>query len=102
MLERSNRLQLASGAIVELTEAGRQSLLAKLTNLSSKALRCLGFAYKEELGEFATYDGEQHPANKKLLDPANYSKIESDLTFVGMVGLRVSSGHAFFLHRLYP
>ncbi|KAL6011184.1 Calcium-transporting ATPase 4, endoplasmic reticulum-type [Asimina triloba] len=56
--------------------------------MSTAALRCLGFAYKEDLTDFATYDGENHPAHRHLLDPSNYSGIESDLIFVGMVGLR--------------
>jgi len=59
--------------------------------MSSKGLRCLGFAYKDDLGEFSDYYAETHPAHKKLLDPANYSEIESNLVFVGIVGLRVSS-----------
>eukprot|EP00262_Sarcandra_glabra_P011681 TRINITY_DN2859_c0_g3_i1.p1 TRINITY_DN2859_c0_g3~~TRINITY_DN2859_c0_g3_i1.p1 ORF type:complete len:510 (-),score=84.30 TRINITY_DN2859_c0_g3_i1:121-1590(-) len=56
--------------------------------MSTAALRCLGFAYKEDLSEFATYDGEGHPAHKFLLDPSNYLSIESNLIFVGLAGLR--------------
>lgn len=59
--------------------------------MSSKGLRCLGFAYKDDLGDFSDYHAENHPAHKKLLDHACYSSIESDLVFVGVVGLRVSS-----------
>lgn len=57
--------------------------------MSTNALRCLGFAYKDELPEFSTYDGdEDHPDNDILLEPNNYSSIESKPTFVGKVGLR--------------
>ncbi|BFI28036.1 hypothetical protein MPTK2_2g15750 [Marchantia polymorpha subsp. ruderalis] len=56
--------------------------------MSSKALRCIGFAYKEQLGEIESYTGEDHPAYRLLLDPSNYSNIESDLVFVGMAGIR--------------
>lgn len=60
--------------------------------MSTSALRCLGFAYKEDLPEFAGYNGdEDHPAHQLLLNPSNYSSIESKLVFVGFVGLRVSS-----------
>ncbi|KAK1285659.1 Calcium-transporting ATPase 4, endoplasmic reticulum-type [Acorus calamus] len=38
--------------------------------------------------DFSTYNGESHPAHKLLLDPSNYSSIESDLIFVGLAGLR--------------
>jgi Ca2+-transporting ATPase len=88
LLERSAFQQLADGTIVELDHASRELFLMKLHQMSSRALRCLGLAYKEELGEFNDYDGEKHPAHMKLLDPTNYSNIESDLIFVGLVGLR--------------
>ncbi|KAJ7554239.1 hypothetical protein O6H91_06G132400 [Diphasiastrum complanatum] len=88
VLERSAFLQLKDGSIVEMDHRSREILHTKLNSMSSKALRCLGLAYKEALGEFSTYDGEKHPAHGKLLDPANYATIESDLIFVGMVGLR--------------
>lgn len=88
LLERSSHVQLSSGAIVPLDNRTRERLLTKLNTMSSKALRCLAFAYKEDLGDLNSYDGERHPAHGLLLDPANYSAIESDLIFVGMVGLR--------------
>jgi len=88
LLERSAFQQLADGSVVELDHASRESLLMKLHQMSSKALRCLGLAYKEDLGEFSDYDGEKHPAHMKLLEPANYSDIENNLIFVGLVGLR--------------
>ncbi|KAF2617204.1 hypothetical protein F2Q68_00038464 [Brassica cretica] len=53
------------------------------------ALRCLVFAFADVPSDFATYDGsEVHPAHQQLLNPSNYSSIESNLTFVGFVGLR--------------
>lgn len=89
MLERSAFIQLLDGSVVRLDESMKSLILEALHNMSSKALRCLGFAYKDDLSEFAAYDGEDHPAHKLLLDPSNYSSIESDLIFVGLVGLRV-------------
>ncbi|KAJ4839112.1 Calcium-transporting ATPase, endoplasmic reticulum-type [Turnera subulata] len=88
ILERSSHVQLADGSLVPIDEPCRQLLLLKLLEMSSKGLRCLGLAYKDELGEFSDYYTEDHPAHKKLLDPACYSSIESDLIFVGVVGLR--------------
>ncbi|CAN7053891.1 unnamed protein product [Brassica oleracea var. botrytis] len=56
------------------------------------ALRCLVFAFADVPSDFATYDGsEVHPAHQQLLNPSNYSSIESNLTFVGFVGLRVNN-----------
>lgn len=89
LLERSSYIQLLDGSVVELDESSKAVILEALHEMSTNALRCLGFAYKEDLLDFATYDGEDHPAHKLLLDPLNYSSIESNLIFVGLVGLRV-------------
>ena len=91
LLERSSHVQLADGSLVPIDEPCRQLLLLRHLEMSSKGLRCLGLAYKDGLGEFSDYYNESHPAHKKLLDPACYSSIESDLVFVGVVGLRVSN-----------
>lgn len=97
LLERSNSIQLLDGSVVELGDNSRSLILEALHEMSSGALRCLGFAYKDELPDFATYDGdENHPAHGLLLNPANYSSIERNLTFVGLVGLRVSIDSASF------
>ncbi|KAL9269073.1 Calcium-transporting ATPase 4, endoplasmic reticulum-type-like protein, partial [Drosera capensis] len=89
LLERSSFVQLMDGSIVQLDEGTRGKILDSLDKMSKNALRCLGFAYKEDLREFGTYDGDHdHPAHELLLNPSNYSSIESDLIFVGMAGLR--------------
>lgn len=88
LLERSSHVQLADGSLVPLDEPCRQLMLSRHLEMSSKGLRCLGMAYKDELGEFSDYYAESHPAHKKLLDPSCYPTIESDLVFVGVVGLR--------------
>ncbi|XP_038988991.1 calcium-transporting ATPase 1, endoplasmic reticulum-type-like [Phoenix dactylifera] len=88
LLERSSYIQLLDGSVVLLDESSKGLILTALREMSTDALRCLGFAYKDDLSEFANYDGQDHPAHKLLLDPSNYSSIESDLIFVGLVGLR--------------
>ncbi|GKV05742.1 hypothetical protein SLEP1_g17715 [Rubroshorea leprosula] len=89
LLERSSNMQLLDGTVVPLDPDSRNLILGSLHEMSSAALRCLGFAYQDELPEFETYDGsEDHPSHELLLNPSNYSSIESNLTFVGMVGLR--------------
>ncbi|KAG5231496.1 calcium-transporting ATPase, endoplasmic reticulum-type [Salix suchowensis] len=88
LLERSSHVQLADGSVVPIDEPCKQLLSLRLLEMSSKGLRCLGLAYKDDLGEFSDYYAENHPAHKKLLDPAYYMSIESDLVFVGVAGLR--------------
>lgn len=90
VLERSSHVQLLDGSVEKLDQHSRDLILGNLQGMSSSALRCLGFAYKEDLPEFSTYNGdEDHPAHELLLNPENYSSIESQLVFVGLVGLRV-------------
>lgn len=88
-------MQLADGSTYPIDEHCRELLLVRLLDMSSRGLRCLGLAYKDELGEFSDYYTESHPAHKKLLDPSCYSSIESGLVFVGVVGIRVST---LFVH----
>ncbi|KAK4396286.1 Calcium-transporting ATPase 1, endoplasmic reticulum-type [Sesamum angolense] len=89
LLERSTSVQLSDGSVVNLDQNTKANILQTLQEMTTNALRCLGFACKNELLEFDTYDGnEDHPAHSLLLEPSNYPSIESDLTFVGLVGLR--------------
>lgn len=90
VLERSVYVQLADGSTALIDEQCRKLLLLRHSEMSSKGLRCLGLAYKDDLGELSDYYAESHPAHKMLLDPSCYSSIESNLVFVGVVGLRVS------------
>ncbi|KAJ4980070.1 hypothetical protein NE237_010850 [Protea cynaroides] len=89
LLERSSFVQLLDGSVVELNQRSRDLILRSLNEMSTAALRCLGLAYKDKIAEFDTYDGdEDHPAHKLLLNPSNYPSIESNLIFVGLLGLR--------------
>ncbi|KAK4483147.1 hypothetical protein RD792_010327 [Penstemon davidsonii] len=89
LLDRSSFVQLLDGSIVELDQSFREVILESLHAMSISALRVLGFAYRDDLPEFATYNGdEDHPAHQLLLNPSNYSSIESKLVFVGLAGLR--------------
>ncbi|URD91936.1 Cation transporting ATPase, C-terminus [Musa troglodytarum] len=88
LLERSTYIQLLDGSVVLLDDSSKNLILNSLHEMSTNALRCLGFAYKDDLTEFSTYDGGDHPAHKLLLDPSNYASIETGLIFVGLVGLR--------------
>ncbi|CAA6656347.1 unnamed protein product [Spirodela intermedia] len=67
ILDRSSYVQLADGSVVSMDESARQVILLRLHEMSSKGLRCLGFAYKDDLGEFADYYADTHPAHKKAI-----------------------------------
>ncbi|BDA48697.1 Calcium-transporting ATPase 2, endoplasmic reticulum-type [Coccomyxa sp. Obi] len=88
LLERSTQVLLEDGSVVALTEPAKKKIMAAVDAMAARALRCLAFAQKTELGDFASYDGDtSHPAHKQLLDPANYAGIESGLTWLGVAGL---------------
>lgn len=90
-------MQLLDGSITKLDQSLRDGILESLHEMSTSALRVLGFAYRVDLPEFVTYNGdEDHPAHELLLNPAKYSSIESELVFVGLAGLRVSYFSVFF------
>lgn len=102
LLERSSFVQLHDGSITILDQSSREVILESLHQMSTSALRVLGFAYKDDIPEFATYNGdEDHPAHKLLLNPADYSSIESNLVFVGLAGLRVSFVLVFFFYFIF-
>lgn len=88
LVDRSSHVQLANGCVVPMDDACRELLLSRHAEMSSKGLRCLGLAYKDDLGELSDYNGQHHPSHNKLADPACYTSIETDLIFVGVVGLR--------------
>ncbi|KAK4272930.1 hypothetical protein QN277_021419 [Acacia crassicarpa] len=89
LLERSSKVQLRDGSVVKLDDNAKNLILQALHEMSTSALRCLGFAYKDDLPMFENYSGnDDHPAHQLLLYPSNYPSIESELIFAGLVGLR--------------
>lgn len=94
LLERSAYIQLLHGSVVLLHKSVKTLILSTLSEISASALHCLAFAYKEDLAEFATHNGEEHAAHKYLLHPSYYSSIKSNLIFCGFVDLRVRTSCA--------
>lgn len=89
ILSRCTHVLLNSGKVVPLTKAGRDALEKRMEGIASRSLRCLGLAFKTLSGDLATYDGTRsHSARRSLTAPTStFSAIESDLTFVGLVGM---------------
>lgn len=59
---------LASGRVVPLEAATREAILAAVDRMAASALRCLAFARRGDLGDLASYDGDQHPVRLKTRD----------------------------------
>lgn len=77
ILERCSSILLPSG-VETLTEAWRQAIQEHLGDLGSEALRPLALAMRTGLGSAELPD---------LNDPKNFLKVETDLTFVALVGI---------------
>lgn len=89
LLERCAYAQMPDGSKVQMTATMRKMILNEQAILARGALRCLAFAMKSSLGDLDSYDGtESHKAHIQLKDPSKYAMIESDLTFIGLAGLR--------------
>lgn len=77
ILERCTRILLPTGIEI-LTEAGRQAIHGHLEDLGSEALRPLALAIRS---------GSDIQLSEEFSDPAHFLKVETDLTFVALVGM---------------
>jgi Ca2+-transporting ATPase len=89
LISRCTKVLLANGQAVPLDPTAVQSIVSQQHRMSGRALRVLALAYKDLTGDLGSYDGtREHSANKVLSqDTSTFATIESDLTFVGLVGI---------------
>lgn len=87
IIERCSRIQLSTGTKQTFTNDLKEQVNEKARELSSKALRCLALAYTDSCGPLADYDGPKHARHSLLQDYSNFEKLESDLIFLGLVGM---------------
>ncbi len=91
VLERCSQVMLSNGNVIPMTAQMRKSVADVIDGKAEHALRLLAMAIKsgDDLGDLAGYNGdESHVAFKKISKPSTYSDIESDMTFIGLAGLR--------------
>jgi Ca2+-transporting ATPase len=84
LLERCSRIKLRDGKTMDLTPDLKEELRLTISSLSQRPLRCLLLAVKEISGGLT----EEVPLHNLLHDPTNFEEIESDLTVVGIVGIK--------------
>mmetsp|Transcript_31412 Transcript_31412/g.66524 ORF Transcript_31412/g.66524 Transcript_31412/m.66524 type:complete len:1046 (+) Transcript_31412:172-3309(+) len=88
LITRCTKILQADGSVVPLDAAGVEVISAQQQRMSGRALRVLALAYKDLTGELGSYDGTSgHPGTKILSQDTSFATIESDLTFVGLVGI---------------
>jgi Ca2+-transporting ATPase len=82
---------LPNGKVVPMTDGFRARTAELVQSMAQRPLRCLLLAVKEgkDLGDLANLTEKDDPASHpKLQDPKNFEKIESDLTWVGITGIK--------------
>jgi len=87
MLTRCSKIMLPDGTVKDLTDAWRATVTAEIQSMATDALRTIAFAVKDSLTELKTYNGPSHPEHALLADPSNFAKVESGMTFLGLVGI---------------
>ncbi|CAK0899633.1 unnamed protein product, partial [Prorocentrum cordatum] len=89
ILDRCSSIMLPDGRVEALGQAGRQAVQEQFLGLAGEALRTLALAVKQDLRPLGLhdYDGPAHSGHSQLSDPANFVRVETDLTFVGLVGI---------------
>jgi len=81
LLERCTKIMRPNGKVTELTPTDRKNFAERITDMSKRPLRVLGMAIKTGM----------KPANELpsgLLNIDEYIQVESDLTFVGLTGIK--------------
>ena len=90
LVARCSRALLPDGTVVPLTEVLREEISNALVDMSADGLRNIALAVRVDgLEDFVGYDGSQeHPASSKLMNQENYAAIESEMVFLGIVGIK--------------
>lgn len=87
VLDRCTAVMLPNGSTAPLSNMMRKVISRKVDQMASKPLRTLALAMRsgKYLGELGAADATQ--AQKMLADESSYPMIESDMVFVGLVGI---------------
>lgn len=94
LLERCTNVKFRDGTVSKMTGALRRSIEEKISEMAARPLRCLALAVKENtqledtIREFAPKEDRDVASHPLLADPNNFKAIESDLTLVGIVGIK--------------
>lgn len=90
VLARCSHVMMPDGRVVPMTGATKAAVEGAIRSMATSALRCLALAQRDLAATpLAQYNGDaHHPAHAGLVDLSSYEKIESGMTFLGLVGLQ--------------
>ena len=92
LIDRCSKLEFENGVVVDVDGKLRSKLKEVIAEVARKPLRCLAMAKKtggglgRELNELRDRDAAN--ACSALQDPSRFASIESDLTLVGLCGIK--------------
>lgn len=95
VLDRCTHVMLPNGETQRLSPSLRACIQNDVEQMAGEALRTIALAMRLDCGQLATYDptsphrgaGVHDSVAQLLEDPENFVEIESDLVFLGVVGL---------------
>lgn len=91
VLSRCSKLMLTDGRIITISEGMRKEISSKLMDMASKPLRCLALAFRSGPGLGVLNNVKTSEEASKLPELKNsmhYGTVESDLTLVGVCGIK--------------
>ena len=95
---------MPGGETVPLTDSFRKVISDQIEEMQQRPLRCLALAMKdgESLSkDLRNWDGSDGTMPSVLKDSSRYADVESQLTFLGICGIKVcdNPSSSFSLHR---
>merc|ERR1712038_260429 len=81
LLDRCTKVMRSDGTVAPMTSNERSNIAARITEMAKRPLRTLGLAVKTDMKPMS-----ELPSQLQNID--EYSKVESDLTFVGLTGIK--------------
>ena len=88
LVKSAKNVMLSNGDIVPLNDNAKKDLLERINLMAKRGLRTLAIAYKDNAGPLSDYNGPNHPAHALLANIEGYSKLESEPTILGVVGIQ--------------
>jgi Ca2+-transporting ATPase len=91
IISSSKSVLLSDGTEVSLDKKQKDAINAAIDEFGKKGLRVIAFAQKKDVGVLKNFNGiddTKHPGFELMKDIENYNGIETDLTLIGLLGIK--------------